>query len=289
MPEENVMIRSFYEEPVVNPEDWPSGEAFLKILEEAKILIPTNPEASNPVYWQACARYTLMKHYDLLGKKLEKMNPYKRVGGLKQLVLTEEEMVSIHMRWQEIVQDFDPESDLGDFFMTGKSNKRTLKWSTMTCKPGCQFKLHAHPNIELVYCARGDLHEVRMKGEPLGKDFEPVTDPEDSNSTKVKGPNLYTLNRPWYFDTISEGEWLVNEVGSVHKSFTASTGFGCILIVLWGGSHADIAPGEEPAELDVLGAVDKMDKKLGECDCTKWDTIEETFLPEWMRITQTEE
>ena len=66
----------------------------------------------------------------------------------------------------------------------------------MDCPPATEFKLHAHPNVELVYCARGALYEVRMSGPPLTKNFG-----------TGEGPDLTTLDRSWYFDMLSQGEW----------------------------------------------------------------------------------
>jgi hypothetical protein len=138
----------------------------------------------------------------------------------------------------------------------------------MDIAPGTQFDLHAHPNIELVYFIRGALHDIRMSGEPIQRKFA---------SGKVCGPNLTQLDRSWYFGTQSQGEWLVNEVGSIHKSFTATNGNGCLFMCLWGGRHADIQ--QEPERVNVQQALEQMDKKLSTCDCTKWDKISETFLP----------
>ena len=74
---------------------------------------------------------------------------------------------------------------------------------------------------------------------------------------------------------------MVNEVGSIHKSFTATNGNGCVLLCLWGGSHADIA--DELAL--VTDAVEMMDRRLtDECGCHPSDgdfeSIQEIFLPE---------
>ena len=95
----------------------------------------------------------------------------------------------------------------------------------------------------------------------------------------MPGPDLSRLERSWTFGTLCEGEWLVNEPGSIHRSFTATNSEGCLLLTLWGGSHADIPSGQEPTSVNVNKAVNDMDEKLSECGCTRWDTISETFLP----------
>ncbi|GAX20333.1 hypothetical protein FisN_9Hh042 [Fistulifera solaris] len=158
--------------------------------------------------------------------------------------------------------------ELIELLTTGKSNQRQLQWTLMDCAPGCQFRLHAHPNIELVYCLEGALHEIRMEGLPFTTSF----DSDGSGEGVLIGPSVTQLQRPWTFGTLQQGTWLVNEVGSIHKSFTASN-CGCKLLVLWGGSHANIP--EEPSMISE--AVRSMDEKV--CACHAGESITETFLP----------
>ena len=54
----------------------------------------------------------------------------------------------------------------------------------MDCVSGCQFRLHAHPNIELVYCLRGELHEIRMEGPPITKSFPPSSKNDDDDENE---------------------------------------------------------------------------------------------------------
>ena len=129
----------------------------------------------------------------------------------------------------------------------------------------------------MVYCVRGQLHEVRMDGPPVPN----VYDPHPTQANRVKGPNLSSLRRPWKFATLCEGTWLVNEAGSVHKSFTATSGSGCLLVALWSGSHANILSGEEPVDPNVQSAVEEMDHTIKDCsDClSNWQILDQTFLP----------
>lgn len=255
-----------------DPSTWPSGDDFLHILQKEGVEVP-----GDAVYWQASARLMLLHKYGYYAK----LPHYKIINGLNELVLTDADILDINKAWETVVAGASSSStnDFIEFLRTGKSNARPLKWSAMQCPAGTEFKLHAHPNIELIYCADGDLHEVRMKGEPITKEFEAEGD------GKVAGPNLSSLSRPWYFDTLKQGTWLVNEVGSIHKSFTASKGNGCVLIVLWGGSHADITPAKEPTGVNVTAAVREMDGRLAKCDCTAGEKLQETFLPASERST----
>lgn len=257
------------------PNDWPCGRKYMEMMSrchDAPILNTTEE------YWQTSARWALLNKYKYLPECLE--GPYvQNKDGSRQLCFTESDTQTIRQVWEQLLQQESQsqqspcsKSDLLEFLQTSKSCGRQLEWSVMEIPAALQFKLHAHPNLELVYCARGALHEVRMSGEPFLRKFDA--------SREIQGPDLSHLNRSWYFDTLHQGEWLVNEVGSIHKSFTATNGQGCTLIVLWGGSHADIPLHHEPTRVNVQGAVEIMDDKVSSaCDCNNGATLSETFLP----------
>eukprot|EP00934_Nitzschia_sp_Nitz4_P004427 Nitzschia sp. Nitz4//scaffold135_size62275//6003//6848//NITZ4_006344-RA/size62275-processed-gene-0.17-mRNA-1//1//CDS//3329535545//4417//frame0 len=245
---------------------WPSGDFILESLSQYVDLLPNN----NPSYWQAHARLALLRKYGLWNEE----NPS-----------ASDVVEKVTELWNKLVESPTTsngssdaaQQDLEQLVQSGgKSNNRVLQWAVMDCAAGCQFRLHAHPNIELVYCVKGELHEIRMDGEPFVKDF--AKHPEDE--TQVVGPSLTTCKRPWKFQTIRKGDWLVNEVGSIHKSFTATNGDGCVLFCLWGGSHANIL--EEPPL--VTDAVNHMDDQITQhCGChpssSELESIKETFLP----------
>jgi len=263
----------------LDPPAWPSGEFLMETLRDKGL----HPELKgDATYWQAAARWVLLQKYGFKDRIPSKEQAYHQESvqgkSSRRLVFTAKELEVIQQIWDSLgIPDTDKTTnDLLQLLQSGRSNNRTLQWAVMDVAAGCQFHLHAHPNLELVYCAAGALHEIRMEGDPLTKDYQVRAD----NPAKLKGPNLTQLSRPWYFDSLQEGEWLVNEAGSIHKSFTATSGDGCLLLVLWGGSHADVLEQEEPASVNVQKAVDTMDDKLGNCDCTTWDRISETFLPE---------
>ena len=233
---------------------WPKGEKLTSMMG-----LDEKSDRAADEYWQACARWALLSKYNIASS----IDPYqKQDDGTYKLVLNDDQIREISSLWESCI-DRDGDSDLSEFLKTANSNARPLQWSLMSCGPGCQFKLHAHPNIELVYCVEGQLHEVRMDGDPL---------PVESSGV---GPSVTSLHRSWSFATLQTGQWLVNEVGSIHKSFTSTSGDGCVLLVLWGGGHADIA--EEPSGFEVGKAVDQMDAKL--CQCNEGEILQETFLP----------
>jgi len=233
----------------VLPDSWPDGKFIQTMLQEC---IQIQEE---PWHWQSLVRYALLRKFDLIQDL--------HGGSLADKWLTIETSTQISRVWKSCVS----EGDLAEFMLTSHSNKRPLQWSLMSCGPACQFKLHSHPNLEIAFCVSGALHEIRMSGDPL---------PVGSDATP---PSLSSLERPWSFHTLHEGEWLVNEVGSIHKSFTAANQ-GCILLVLWGGSHANIE--DSPRSVDVQKAVDTVSEQLMCCGSS--GDIQQTFLPQNERL-----
>lgn len=262
--------------------DWPSGDFIRQaLIPKYADLLPT----IDPKYWQTCARRALLNEC-----------------GFVTDMDTDEDVHDVWIRLtdpksrEDTGSDVEPtnaddnNNDLVQWIHNGgKSNNRNLQWALMDCAPGCQFHLHAHPNLELVYCVKGELHEIRLDDDDhvLTKTFEPMNpsnedDSNHQNNGKLKGPSLLDCSRPWKFGTLTKGNWLVNRVGTIHKSFTATNGEGCVLLTLWGGSHANIL--EEPTV--VSKAMGTMDQKLtthcAGCHPTTDELarISETFLPD---------
>jgi hypothetical protein len=264
--------------------EWPSNEFFINALQAYRhLLLPDDP-SNREDDWQIQARRALLQEYGLLNRettadsdRMAVQNAWERA--IKKVAVTNDN--------NDNVGDADETkspTDLIEFFRDGgKSNDRQLEWAIMDCAPGCQFQLHAHPNLELVYCLKGELHEVRLIQEEnvaLARDFETTGEQTKNQNPQVIGPSLLGCSRPWRFGTLSQGQWLVNRVGSIHKSFTAAKGDGCILLALWGGSHANIP--HEPSV--VVEAVETMDRRL-DCSCRGGEWIAETFLPDSEKST----
>ena len=273
-----VQVRHYKKmEPPVDMRQWPNGREFLNALETEGIQPKQQGDVS---FWQTAIRWALLKKFDLCPDPLR--DPYVQDGNESSTSLTlhfsNDDIQTIASIWEEqcatATSPTNLNDDLKEFLATAMSNGRSLQWSILECGPACQFQLHAHPNLEIIYAVKGSLHEIRMTGSPVTKQFSNDT----TGDSKLQGPDLSALNRPWKFATLRGGDWLINEVGSIHKSFSATNGDGCLLLVLWGGSHADVAPHQEPNSVNVQGALEAMDQNL--CDCgSKWGTLSETFLP----------
>jgi hypothetical protein len=256
--------------------------------------------------WQASARRALLQQFGYVWNHLDSSRPN---DGKKSddLTFLPGEIEDVQRQWKKVVDEIVDQNvircingedcpmqkeisinrqDFIEFVLAqcSKSNNRQLQWSILSCPRGVQFPLHAHPNLELIYCLRGILFEIRMHGEPISRTFEEFETSDASESiANVLGPNLTEAKRSWSFGTLKTGQWLVNEVGSVHKSFTSvrSDG-GCDLLVLWSGSHANIL--QPPITPNIQKAVDEMEDKLRMDDsCCMNSThqiVPETFLPD---------
>jgi len=281
--EEEIILKDYGTVGAIDA-DWPSGVFLLDILSKLQHQEEPLHHHEDPLYWQVSARWALLHKF---GYSVGNTS-YQKVGENKyQLVFTDEDIESIQSTWKTLLlssqsQDCKPDNDLVEMLRTSTSNKSTLQWSSFESPPGHQFKMHAHGSIELAYILSGAVHEVKMNGEPLP--LPSVSDKQPNNGNELEGLDLSALDRSWYVNTIFEGQWLVNETGSIHKPFTATSGNGVVLLALWRGSHVKVAAGKEPVTVNVDEAAHMMDDKLGQCDCNVWDNISQIFSPRVERM-----
>lgn len=281
---------------------WPGptedGYDFLGML--ANEGVAPQSSTGDASFWQAAVRWALLKKYGCLElfnnnnlKDPFVVAPKNHPTKVRSLHFSNDDLATITKLWNEQCHlastNSDNDDDLHQFLRTGGlSNHRRMKWSFLDCGPACQFQLHAHPNVEVIYCVTGELHEIRLEGPPPTRTFSKVVTDNNTNNNnnddnaKLKGPDLSQLSRPWKFYTLQQGDFLVNEVGSIHKSFSATNGNGCQLLVCWGGSHADVTKDMEQNSVSVQGAVDVMDARLASCGCGSEGAalLSETFLPD---------
>jgi len=119
-----------------------------------------------------------------------------------------------------------------DFVRTGRSNGLgTMQYALLTIPPNSTFPLHAHPNIEFIAVCHGNLYEQRLQGRPSTRDFSRQANIFPMNLNHLTIDNFQSLLHP-------TGSLLVNEIGSIHLSFTKDD--GCVLFVLWSGGHANV-------------------------------------------------
>mmetsp|Transcript_20572 Transcript_20572/g.44538 ORF Transcript_20572/g.44538 Transcript_20572/m.44538 type:complete len:254 (-) Transcript_20572:473-1234(-) len=114
------------------------------------------------------------------------------------------------------------------------SNGRKLKLQIMVLPKHLYFKIHAHPNIEFEFTLYGALHEFRWTT------LRATIDPADNAKQPLTGPEI-AAHSVFEHRHVAKGETMVNQIGSVHQSFTAADE-GCAILVLWSGCHANTPP-----------------------------------------------
>mgnify|MGYP001233844629 CR=1 FL=1 len=132
-------------------------------------------------------------------------------------------------------------SSLRDLLESSTSNSRRLKWTHLSIPPNRKFPLHSHPNLEIVFCLKGMLKEVKWVSDGSDnlsrEDLKKLSQLVPPANHPAINSDYRSASRNWRPSTLSKNSWLVNEVASVHMSFTGEE--GCELLVLWSGAHAD--------------------------------------------------
>ena len=120
---------------------------------------------------------------------------------------------------------------------------RRVQWRCLEIPPNSAYPLHAHPGIEVYLVVRGVLHESRMVGPPVlrADQFEDA----DTVAQALDFRNS-SYGRSFERRSLSEGDFNVNEIGSVHQVFTDAE--GCILLVLGAGANVTIEEEQWPTD-----------------------------------------
>ena len=146
---------------------------------------------------------------------------------------------------------------------------------TNRCPPNFNFKLHSHPNKELCIPITGTLYERRLIGMSLHPTIverqleltKPTSEIEEDSGdrniqkklyhqptdTEIKqvytslkrslGRKVKTLGKHGKIINrqLNVGQVLVNDIGSIHQSYTKED--GCLILAIWSGLHADLDKG----------------------------------------------
>jgi hypothetical protein len=146
-------------------------------------------------------------------------------------------------KFQEQLQEF--------LSNNGLSNGRPLQLQVMSLPPTTYFKIHAHPNIEFELTLKGCLEEFRFLFHVPKEDLAGNNNNNNSGGKSppaLRGPNI-TKEHVFQHVRVEAGKCMINEVGSVHQSFTGHHG-PCVLIVLWSGCHANVRPDQVEQGVD---------------------------------------
>ena len=130
----------------------------------------------------------------------------------------------------------------------GTSNNRPLRYDIMKIRPNNAFPLHAHPNIEIVYVIYGSMHEYRYEGEALKTDYVDCIGPNMTTMNTTTSKFIHRVTRAATEDSTQSdnNSFLVNELGSIHMSYTEDD--GAVILAIWSGRHANVPVSEYPVE-----------------------------------------
>ena len=139
--EEAVKVIALEEIKGVDPETWPSGDLFLRGLQSLGITLDGLHE-KDPNYWQAFARWALLKKYGYLSDTesdsswcfrpdfMPRVSSLWMSSVVQLVTAATEEKSNLHG------------NDLLDFLrQRGRSRGRWMQFDVMDCAPGCQVSM----------------------------------------------------------------------------------------------------------------------------------------------------
>ena len=146
------------------------------------------------------------------------------------------------------------QKELNEFIETGRSNGRPMQYARMRIDAGKSFTLHAHPNMEIDFVMEGTMYERRLKAEYWN---------ETKNFGQEYSTDLSSLP-PEAFETrkFTKGQVLLNETGSIHRSYTVAEE-GVDLFVLWGGGLCNVPDKFTPES-------ERVEKSPPVGNCSTW-------------------
>jgi hypothetical protein len=141
--------------------------------------------------------------------------------------------------------------EFDELVQRGTSRGRTLHWVCLEIPPFTIFPVHAHPGIECVFPIIGRLHEIRLDGPPPDKDaLEGLT-----------GGDLTSGGYSFSRRSFAPGSWMVNEIGSVHQSFTQEETVK--MVAIWPGGYTFFPPEHLPAGVFLEGTHNPAEEEQG--------------------------
>lgn len=165
--------------------------------------------------------------------------------------------------WRSLLLKSLPSADLADILQNGRSNSHPLRLQLIAFPTNCELKVHVHAAVELAVPLYGEYCQRRSKlllprdglhrsvehalGTPLSNFSQQPTPQElaiikKDLSKRVSFPNAGIEGR-FEKESLYQGQCLVNQVGSVHQSFTSDEN-PCLLWVLGPNVQAHFLRGQ---------------------------------------------
>jgi len=113
--------------------------------------------------------------------------------------------------------------------MAGAEHLASLRWSVLLIEPNRFFQCRKHPNVEVIFCARGAVYENRVLASAL------LNAPREDHSELIDSgfPKFFRVNQHAGGATFDHPRY------SVDQSYTLDE--GAVLLVLWAGKHIPLA------------------------------------------------
>lgn len=153
--------------------------------------------------------------------------------------------------WRLLMTSFSIE-ELSEVFDKGVSNGYPLRLQILVLPKDSAFKIHAHPNIEMIVGLVGELREAKLTDyyhsrKILERTSHSFTPPDDSAVKDMMDYFEQCMvikdedSRSRFVDRVCtrQGRCCANQIGSVHQSYS-SKNQGTIVFVLWSGCHANV-------------------------------------------------
>jgi hypothetical protein len=162
--------------------------------------------------------------------------------------------------WRLLMTSFSIE-ELSEVFDKGVSNGYPLRLQILVLPKDSAFKIHAHPNIEMIVGLVGELREAKLTDYYHSKKILERTHsftPPDDNAVKDMMDYFEQCmviededSRSRFVDRVCtrQGKCCANQIGSVHQSYS-SKNEGTIVFVLWSGclQMLSLTTSREPKE-----------------------------------------
>lgn len=187
-----------------------------------------------------CESFVMNKNISDNVKKINNVFTEKGVS----IVIDEQVFMNIDDNMNNYFKSNDKKDEYKEWLDTGLSNGRKLSLSLMFIPSNLTFKLHAHPNIECILVLKGAIHELRLKSKYIVKRAFDVNDNDGPDITSYCG----ICNDFFEYRRTDIGSYIINEKGSIHKSFTKAS--DTILLVIWSSMHNNI--NNIPSTLSIL-------------------------------------
>jgi hypothetical protein len=153
--------------------------------------------------------------------------------------------------WRFLMASFSVE-ELSELVDKGTSNGYPLRFQILVLPKDSVYKIHAHPNIELIIGMVGKMMEAKLTDyyhskNVLERKSVSANPPSDNEVRDMMDHFEHCMviddedGRSLFVDRVCtrQGKCCANQIGSVHQSYSPKDS-GTMVFVLWSGCHANV-------------------------------------------------